>query len=372
MPSVYSFSIASPRPSSTVITPSLPTFSITSAISSPPSPPPAEMAATWAICSCVSTGMLIDLISSMTASVPFSRPLRRIIGFAPAARFFKPSVMIACASTVAVVVPSPATSLVFVATSLSNCAPMFSKGSGRSISRAIVTPSFVIVGAPYFLSSTTLRPFGPSVTLTAPASTSIPFFRECRACSSHCNRFATNLLLIAHPESQTRRSHSCLASLDEWISTYYYSTIPIMSLSRRIKYSSPSILISVPAYLAKSTFCPTLTSSAGRLPLSSTLPGPTARISPSCGFSLAVSGNKIPLLVTVSRDKGLTNTRSPSGRILTLTVVIHQTSQMICMDACIASTFSFFSTLSTRVRTCYMIHYQKWVRKGHSHSILLI
>ncbi len=80
----------------------------------------------------------------------------------------------------------------------------------------------------------------------------------------------------------------------------YYSTIPIMSLSRRIKYSSPSCFTSVPAYFAKSTFCPTLTSSAVRLPLSSTLPGPTARISPSWGFSLAVSGSTMPLLVTVS------------------------------------------------------------------------
>ncbi|MDD4494645.1 MAG: formate--tetrahydrofolate ligase, partial [Eubacteriales bacterium] len=34
--------------------------------------------------------------------------------------------MIACASSVAVVVPSPATSFVFVATSLTSCAPMFS------------------------------------------------------------------------------------------------------------------------------------------------------------------------------------------------------------------------------------------------------
>ena len=31
-----------------------------------------------------------------------------------------------------------------------------------------------------------------------------------------------------------------------------------------------------------------------RLPLSSTRPGPTARTSPSCGFSLAVSGLYIP------------------------------------------------------------------------------
>src|SRR5579863_542917 len=191
MPSVYSFSIARPRPSSTVITPSLPTLSITSAISSPISPSAAEIEATCAICSLVSTGILIDLISSITASVPFSNPLRRIIGFAPAARFFKPSVIMACASTVAVVVPSPATSFVLVATSLSSCAPMFSKGSGRSMSRAMVTPSLVMVGEPYFLSSTTLRPFGPSVTFTAPASTSIPLFRDCRACSSNCSRFAT-------------------------------------------------------------------------------------------------------------------------------------------------------------------------------------
>ena len=127
----------------------------------------------------------------MTASAPFSSPRRRIIGFAPAARFLSPSFTMACARTVAVVVPSPATSLVLVATSLSSCAPMFSKGSGRSISRAIVTPSLVIVGAPNFLSSTTLRPFGPSVTLTASASASIPFLREWRACSSNCSLFAT-------------------------------------------------------------------------------------------------------------------------------------------------------------------------------------
>src|SRR5713101_1359831 len=68
---------------------------------------------------------------------------------------------------------------------------MFSKGSGRSISRAIVTPSFVIVGAPNFLSNTTLRPFGPSVTFTAPASTSIPLLRDWRACSLNSSFLAT-------------------------------------------------------------------------------------------------------------------------------------------------------------------------------------
>src|SRR5712664_1948488 len=73
----------------------------------------------------------------------------------------------AAASTVAVVVPSPATSEVLVATSRTICAPMFWKWSARSISFATVTPSLVTVGAPNDFSSTTFRPLGPSVTATA-------------------------------------------------------------------------------------------------------------------------------------------------------------------------------------------------------------
>src|ERR1700726_3735730 len=61
---------------------------------------------------------------------------------------------------------------------------MFSNGSSSSMSRAIVTPSLVIVGAPNFLSRTTFRPFGPIVTLTASASLSMPFLRLRRAVSS--------------------------------------------------------------------------------------------------------------------------------------------------------------------------------------------
>ena len=59
-----------------------------------------------------------------------------------------PSVKIERASTVAVVVPSPATSEVLEATSLTICAPMFSNLSSSSISLATVTPSLVTVGAP--------------------------------------------------------------------------------------------------------------------------------------------------------------------------------------------------------------------------------
>jgi hypothetical protein len=54
----------------------------------------------------------------------------------------------ACARTTAVVVPSPATSLVFEAASRTICAPMFSNLSESSISLATVTPSLVMRGAP--------------------------------------------------------------------------------------------------------------------------------------------------------------------------------------------------------------------------------
>ena len=78
-------------------------------------------------------------------------PFLTSIGFAPAATLRSPSRTIAQASTVAVVVPSPATSSVFFATSLTSEAPICSYGSSSSISLAIDTPSFVIVGAPHFL-----------------------------------------------------------------------------------------------------------------------------------------------------------------------------------------------------------------------------
>src|SRR5947208_7505075 len=73
---------------------------------------------------------------------------------------------------------------------------MFSNGSSSSMSRAIVTPSLVIVGAPNFLSRTTLRPFGPSVTLTASASLSTPRSSARRASSSKLRIFAMSFLSV--------------------------------------------------------------------------------------------------------------------------------------------------------------------------------
>src|SRR5579862_1793846 len=58
---------------------------------------------------------------------------------------------------------------------------MFSNLSESSISLATVTPSLVIRGAPYDLSSTTLRPFGPSVTLTVLARVLMPRSMRSRA-----------------------------------------------------------------------------------------------------------------------------------------------------------------------------------------------
>ena len=67
---------------------------------------------------------------------------------------------------------------------------MFSNGSGSSISRAIVTPSLVMVGAPNFFSNTTLRPFGPNVTFTAFANWSTPRPNARRASSLNKISFA--------------------------------------------------------------------------------------------------------------------------------------------------------------------------------------
>src|SRR5258708_24906982 len=91
----------------------------------------------------------------------------------------------AWARTVAVVVPSPATSEVLLATSRTIWAPMFSSESLSSISLATVTPSLVMVGEPNFFSMTTLRPLGPRVTFTASAKRLTPRRIACRD-SSPC------------------------------------------------------------------------------------------------------------------------------------------------------------------------------------------
>jgi hypothetical protein len=140
-----------------------------------------EMVPTWATSDDEATGLARFSRSLTTALTAISMPRFKSIGFIPAATDLAPSRTMACPSTVAVVVPSPAASLVLEATSRSICAPMFSNLSSSSISLATVTPSLVIRGAPKLFSMRTWRPLGPSVTLTALARMSTPRSKRSRA-----------------------------------------------------------------------------------------------------------------------------------------------------------------------------------------------
>ena len=244
MPSTISTSVSSDLASSTVMTPSLPTFCIASAIILPMFVSPFdEMVPTWATSADEPTFLARFSMSLTTAATAMSMPRLRSIGFMPAATDLAPSLTIAAASTVAVVVPSPALSLVFWATSRTICAPMFSNLSSSSISLATVTPSLVMRGAPKLLSSTTLRPLGPSVTFTALARMSTPRSMRSRASVENL----TSLAAISIHSS-------------EFAVSALQAITPMMSDSFMIRSSSPSSLTSVPDHLPNSTRSPTLTS----------------------------------------------------------------------------------------------------------------
>src|SRR6476620_8405308 len=191
MPSTTSSEVSMLLASSTVFTPSLPTLSIASAMILPiVSSLFAEMEPTWAISLDVVVALEAFFSCSTSTVTALSMPRFRSIGFMPAATYFMPSRTIAWASTVAVVVPSPAMSLVLEATSLTICAPMFWSLSLSSISLATETPSLVTVGPPKERSSTTLRPFGPRVTLTALARMLTPSTMRARASPPNETSFA--------------------------------------------------------------------------------------------------------------------------------------------------------------------------------------
>src|SRR5205085_8372304 len=219
MPSTTSRVVSRPLASSTVITPSLPTLSIALLMMSPMVESPlAEMVPTWAI----SLGSLVDLLSffssATTASTALSMPRLISMGLFPAATSLAPSRKIAWARTVAVVVPSPATSEVLDATSFTICAPMFSNLFSSSISLATVTPSLVMVGEPNDFSITTFRPLGPSVTLTASASVLTPLRIASRARTSKRISLAIFVclleLLLDDAEDVFLAHHEVLGSVD--------------------------------------------------------------------------------------------------------------------------------------------------------------
>src|SRR5215469_13535345 len=232
------------------------------------------MVATFAI-SAWSVTSRADLSSrSETSAAAASMPRLRSSGLAPAATERRPRWTKAWASTVAVVVPSPATSLVLVATSLASWAPRFSYGFSSSTSLATVTPSLVMVGAPHFLSMTTLRPRGPSVTLTASASLSTPRSRWRRASSSNSRILGIDYLNLRLDQAGTEFPRCCFSGTGTPTSlrrrdhvghaaggahgVAYFSMMASTSRAESTRYSSPEYFTSVPPYLLYSTTSPTL------------------------------------------------------------------------------------------------------------------
>src|SRR4051812_40548876 len=123
----------------------------------------------------------------------------------------------ACARTVAVVVPSPAMSDVLEATSLTICAPMLASLSSSSISLATVTPSLVTVGEPHDFSMMTLRPRGPSVTFTVLARMLSPLAMLWRAdCAKTISLAAMfrSLPLLDHREDVVLAQNEVLGAVD--------------------------------------------------------------------------------------------------------------------------------------------------------------
>src|SRR6185312_9614737 len=255
MPSTTSNSFSSPWPSSTVMTPSLPTFSIASARVAPmDSSEFAEIVPTCAMPLESLHGFEKRFNSSVVTSTALSMPRLMSMGLRPDATAFRPSRMIACARTVAVVVPSPASSEEHrVAALRAEC------GLDR-----ICQDVDALEHAP------------------ARIITESYFFR------SHC------------------RVLGCV---------YFDSMTAMTSSSRMTTSSAPSNLTSAPLYLPNRIRSPTLKSQGRTCPFSRILPLPTATILPCTGFSAAVSGITMPPGEVRSSSRRFTITRSWRGRI---------------------------------------------------------
>src|SRR5215469_8634522 len=125
-----------------------------------------------------------------------------------------------------------------------------------------------MVGAPHFLSMTTLRPRGPSVTLTASARWFTPRSRWRRASSSNSRILGIDYLNLrldhalgtvhstAVPPAGRRHGRPPEARGR----CYYFWMIASTSRAESTRYSSPEYFTSVPPYLLYSTTSPTATS----------------------------------------------------------------------------------------------------------------
>ena len=170
MPSTTSSVVSIALASSTVITPSLPTFSMASAMSLPiVASPLAEIVPTWAISSPV-TGfaMLLELGDDrLDRLVDAALEVHRVGAGGDDLDALAEDRL-----------GEHGRGRRAVAGDVGGLARDFAhhlradvlEVSLSSISLATVTPSLVMVGEPHFFSMTTLRPLGPSVTLTALAS----------------------------------------------------------------------------------------------------------------------------------------------------------------------------------------------------------
>ena len=110
--------------------------------------PLAEIVATLEMASFPLTSVEVAFNSLVINSTAWSMPRFIWVGLTPDSTFLNPYSKIALARMVAVVVPSPASSLVLLATLFTRLAPMLTDLSGISIALATVTPSLVILGLP--------------------------------------------------------------------------------------------------------------------------------------------------------------------------------------------------------------------------------
>ena len=195
----------------------------------------AEIVPTWAIALLSLQGLESFFSSSTAAMTALSMPRLTSIGLRPEETAFRPSRMIACASTVAVVVPSPASSDVLEATSFTICAPMFSNLSLSSISFATDTPSLVIGRRAEALVEHGIAALG--------AERRLDGVREDVDAAEH-------------------RRAGVVAETDFFSCHDYLPSMTAMtSSSRMTSRSSPSTFTSVPQYLPNRILSPTLTSS---------------------------------------------------------------------------------------------------------------
>ena len=175
---------------------------------------------------------------------------------------------------------------------------MFSNLFSSSISLATVTPSLVTVGAPNVFSMTTLRPLGPERDLD----------RVGQGVDAAQDRLRGRFCV----EQDLLGSHVSCALLREALTSSRRS--PRTSSSRRMRCSSPSILISVPAYLPKRIAVALLdverrSACRSRRTCRCRRPEPDL---PSA-FSLAVSGMMMPPLVFSLRLDALDHDRGHTG-----------------------------------------------------------